>query len=217
MNDQYTSILAPTEGLFKDKGSKFIAYAYPVQSLDQIAKHLEELKKLHPKARHLCYAWSLGNSGQHFRVNDDGEPSGTAGKPILGQIRSFGYSDILVGVVRYFGGTLLGASGLIHAYRESAKDALSHTTPNEIWISDFFNITTGYAFDKKIMQLLPRFDAKVLKATYETDITWNIAVRQSASEDLLIALKAAVGDMALDQAAQTASIPGLTIQKLEIC
>ena len=217
MNDQYTSILAPTEGLYKDKGSKFIAYAYPVKTIAQIAQQLENIKKLHPKSRHLCYAWSLGNNGTLYRVNDDGEPSGTAGKPILGQIRSFGYSDILVGVVRYFGGTLLGASGLIQAYRESARDALSQTTAQQIFISDVFQITASYAFDKKITQLLPRYDAKVLQASYETDITWSIAVRQSVALSFLIAIKAAVGDMTTDQAAQTDTIPGLSIQKLEIC
>jgi uncharacterized YigZ family protein len=217
MNDQYTSISDPTEGLFKDKGSKFVAYAYPVKTIEQITHHLENIKKLHPKSRHLCYAWSLGNSGTLYRVNDDGEPSGTAGKPILGQIRSFGYSDILVGVVRYFGGTLLGASGLIQAYRESAKDALSRSIAEVIYISDVFQIKASYAFDKKITQLLPRFDAKVLKANYEADITWNVSVRQGISETFLIAIKAAVGDMSADQAAKTESIPGLSIQKLEIC
>jgi len=123
MQDQYQTIFESSIGEFKDRGSKFIAYAYPVYTEKDWQKHLEEVKKLHFKARHHCYAYRLGLDGNQFRANDDGEPSGTAGRPILGQIDSFGLTNVFVVVVRYFGGTKLGTSGLINAYRESTATA----------------------------------------------------------------------------------------------
>ena len=122
--DKYQTIANPAEGFFKDRGSKFIAYAYPVDSESDWQERLAEVRQLHPKARHWCYAYRLGTDGNNFRANDDGEPSGTAGKPILGRIDSFELVNVMVVVVRYFGGTLLGASGLIHAYKEATADAL---------------------------------------------------------------------------------------------
>ena len=117
MKDTFKTISIPAEGLFKDKGSKFISYAYPVSSEDQIREIVLNLKKEHHSARHHCYAWRLGPDKLIFRANDDGEPSSTAGKPILGQIQSHELTNILIVVVRYFGGTLLGVSGLINAYK----------------------------------------------------------------------------------------------------
>jgi len=122
--DQYYSIKDSTEGQYKEKGSKFISYAYSVTSEEQVGERLEEIRNLHHKARHHCYAYKIGVDGNRYRANDDGEPGGTAGKPILGQLHSYKVTDVLVIVVRYFGGTKLGASGLIKAYKEAAKDAL---------------------------------------------------------------------------------------------
>ncbi|MDV7392848.1 YigZ family protein, partial [Arthrospira platensis SPKY1] len=118
--DTYRTLSGPSTGEFRDRGSKFLAYAFPVYTDEEIGLHLEEVRKLHPKARHHCYAYRLGLDGNHFRANDDGEPSGTAGRPILGQIDSFGLCNVLLVVTRYFGGTLLGTSGLINAYKLSA-------------------------------------------------------------------------------------------------
>ncbi|MDP2112754.1 MAG: YigZ family protein, partial [Bacteroidota bacterium] len=125
MEDTYKTIEKPSEGLFKDKGSKFISFAFPVNSEDEIKDIVQSIKKEHHSARHHCYAWRLGADHLHFRANDDGEPSSTAGKPILGQIQSFDLTNILIVVVRYFGGTLLGVSGLINAYRSAALDAIN--------------------------------------------------------------------------------------------
>ena len=126
MEDFYKTIAVPAEGLYKEKGSKFISFAYPVQTEEQIKGIVAELKDKFYDARHHCYAWMLGAGKKNFRANDDGEPSSTAGRPILGQIQSNDLTNILIVVVRYFGGTKLGVSGLIHAYREAAADALNH-------------------------------------------------------------------------------------------
>ena len=120
----YHTLAAPAEAEFKDKGSRFIAYAYPVRSAEDVKNHVERQRQAHHKARHWCYAYRLGTDGLQFRANDDGEPSGSAGRPILGQIDSFAVTDTLIIVVRYFGGTLLGVPGLIHAYKTAAAEAL---------------------------------------------------------------------------------------------
>ena len=125
MEDTYKTIEKPSEGLFKDKGSKFISFAFPVDNEEEIKEIVQSIKKEHHSARHHCYAWRLGADQLLFRANDDGEPSSTAGKPILGQIQSFDLTNILIVVVRYFGGTLLGVSGLINAYRNAALDAIN--------------------------------------------------------------------------------------------
>ncbi|MDO5069319.1 MAG: YigZ family protein [Neisseria zoodegmatis] len=120
----YQTIAAPAQAEFKDKGSRFIAFAYPVRTTEEIKTQVDTLREAHHKARHLCYAYRLGTDGNQFRANDDGEPSGSAGRPILGQIDSAGLTDVLIVVVRYFGGTLLGVPGLIHAYKTAAAEAL---------------------------------------------------------------------------------------------
>ncbi|MDR1225522.1 MAG: YigZ family protein [Prevotellaceae bacterium] len=126
MTDTYNTITSPTEGIYKEKGSKFTAYAYPVESEQQVKDLVAQIKKKFYDARHHCYAYRIGKNGVNFRANDDGEPSGTAGKPILGQLLSANVTNILVAVVRYFGGTLLGTSGLTTAYKSAAADALAN-------------------------------------------------------------------------------------------
>ena len=125
IKDEYKSIAARSEGLFKDNGSRFIAFAFPVETVEDVKDIVDRLKKEYHDARHHCYAYRLGYRGDVFRANDDGEPSGSAGRPILGQIDSLGLSDVLVVVVRYFGGIKLGIPGLIRAYKTSTSDALS--------------------------------------------------------------------------------------------
>jgi uncharacterized YigZ family protein len=125
MSDTYKTIASPTQGLYKDKGSRFLSYLYPVETEDEIREILLRLKKEHHSARHHCYAWRLGKTEIRFRANDDGEPSSTAGKPILGQLTTNELTDILCIVVRYFGGVLLGAGGLINAYRHATIEAIS--------------------------------------------------------------------------------------------
>ncbi|PLX14682.1 MAG: YigZ family protein, partial [Marinilabiliales bacterium] len=124
--DQYLTISKPSEGLFKDRGSKFLAFAYPVSSEEEIKAFQEQLRSDYHDARHHCYAYMLGPKKENYRANDDGEPSSTAGKPILGQIRSFDLTNILIVVIRYFGGTKLGVGGLINAYKTAAEEALKN-------------------------------------------------------------------------------------------
>ena len=143
VKDAYSSISAPAEGLFKDNGSRFIALAWPVETQQQIKDIVDSLKKEYHDARHHCYAWRLGWQGQEFRANDDGEPSGSAGRPILGQIDSRGLSDILVVVVRYFGGIKLGIPGLIRAYKTSTADALDHATVVEKVAGTWYTLVFG--------------------------------------------------------------------------
>ena len=131
MIDTYKTIANRSEGLYKDKGSKFLAFAIPVEGIEEVNLELEQFRKSYFDARHVCYAYMLGVDGEQYRVYDDGEPSGTAGRPILGQIRSFGLSNVLVVVVRYFGGVLLGTGGLTVAYKTAAAAALSNANPGE--------------------------------------------------------------------------------------
>lgn len=169
MEDTFKTILKPSEGLFKDKGSKFISFAFPVDSEDEIRTIVQQIRKEHHSARHHCYAWRLGYEKLHFRANDDGEPSSTAGKPILGQIQSFDLTNILIVVVRYFGGTLLGVSGLINAYRNAASEAILQAKIIEKLVEKQVLIEFDYLVlnevmklfkDEKLIQNEPVFDLR---------------------------------------------------------
>ena len=142
--DTYYTISAPSEGLFKDRGSRFIALAYPVTTEKEIKEIQVSLRKKYHDARHHCYAYRLGYDKSVYRVNDDGEPSGTAGKPIFGQIQSKDLTNIFIVVIRYFGGTLLGVSGLINAYRSAAADAIEHAQIIQKTIMDLYEISFEY-------------------------------------------------------------------------
>ena len=146
IQDQYTTIAHPTEGTFRDRGSKFIGYAFPVSNEKEIKEHLQHLKKIHPSAGHVCYAFRINPLNEYWRANDDGEPSSSAGKPILGQIRSMELQNVLVAVVRYFGGTLLGVPGLINAYRQAAIEALKIADLVDKTVT--FEITASVSYDK---------------------------------------------------------------------
>ncbi|MDY6277385.1 MAG: YigZ family protein [Bacteroidales bacterium] len=152
--DKYKSIAAPSEGLFKDNGSRFIAFAYPVESVEEVKPLVDALKKEYHDARHHCFAYRIGHKGDAFRANDDGEPSGSAGRPILGQIDSAGLSDILVVVVRYFGGIKLGIPGLIRAYKTSTADALASATIIEKTACKAFKIQFDYLSMNSVMKVL---------------------------------------------------------------
>ncbi len=157
MIDQYKTIQAPAEGLFKDRGSKFIAYAYPIGSEEAIKIHLNDLRKRYHDASHHCYAWRLGPDLERFRVNDDGEPSGSAGKPIYGQIQSRELTDVLVVVIRYFGGTLLGVGGLINAYRSAASNALDRSPIVEKKVYSRIRVEFGYPEMNSVMKVIKDF------------------------------------------------------------
>jgi len=164
---KYKLIAQAATAEFKDRGSKFLAFAYPVQNTQEVKEKLGELKKLHPKAVHHCYAYRIGTDGTQFRAVDDGEPSGSAGKPILGQIDSAGLTNTLVVVVRYFGGTLLGVPGLINAYKTATADALYAGKVTEKWIEDKYVVTFDYASMGEVTYLLRQSEATI----YEQDLT----------------------------------------------
>ncbi len=152
--DKYMSIAAPAQGLFKDNGSRFIAFAYPVESIEEVKPLVDALKKEYHDARHHCFAYRIGHKGDVFRANDDGEPSGSAGRPILGQIDSAGLSDILIVVVRYFGGIKLGIPGLIRAYKTSTADALAAATVVEKTACQYFTVEFEYLQMNSVMKVL---------------------------------------------------------------
>ncbi|WP_430812812.1 MULTISPECIES: IMPACT family protein [unclassified Carboxylicivirga] len=152
--DKYNTLANPSEGIYKEKGSKFISYAYPVYDEEEIKQHVAHLKKQYYDARHHCFAWQLGTDGNSYRANDDGEPSGTAGKPILGQIRSHELTNVLIVVVRYFGGTKLGTSGLINAYKEASIDAIANGTIIEKTVDDFYRVTFDYGVMNDVMKVM---------------------------------------------------------------
>jgi uncharacterized YigZ family protein len=169
MEDTFKTIEKPSEGLFKDKGSRFISFAFPVNSEEEIREIIQSIRKEHHSARHHCFAWRLGADKLLFRSNDDGEPSSTAGKPILGQIQSFDLTNILIVVVRYFGGTLLGVSGLISAYRNAALDAINQAEIVEKLVENWLLVEFDYGAmnevmkvfkDEKLPQIDPQFDLK---------------------------------------------------------
>ncbi len=167
MTSHFKTISTPSEGLYKEKGSKFIAHAFPIREPSQLTKHLQLLKKNHPKARHLCFAYRLGTEGTQFRSSDDGEPSGTAGKPILGQIDAFGITNVLVIVVRYFGGTLLGASGLARAYREAARACLSNGQQIKVEIRDKWSVTFTYQIMGSLLHEVSKLPIEVLEKSLD--------------------------------------------------
>ncbi len=189
MKDTYQTIEAPTIGEYKEKGSKFIAYAYHVEDKEAIKQRLEEVKRLHNKARHHCYAYRIGLDNNVYRANDDGEPSGTAGRPILGQLDSFGLRHVLVVVVRYFGGTKLGTSGLKRAYKESTIDALEQATVIEKIVKKQFQLTYDYAITAEVMNYINKSNFKIKETQYTNEQTiLTIAVRLQEIEQFEIAI-----------------------------
>lgn len=185
MEDTYKSISENSEGLFKDKGSKFIAYAYPIESEDEVKPILQTLKKEHYCARHHCYAFRLGAQGEKYRANDDGEPSGTAGRPILGQLLSNDLTNILVVIVRYFGGTLLGVSGLINAYKHATIDVLTNSTIVEHIVEKHYLLKFEYSLQNHVMKVVKDETLRITSSKYEYDCELNIAIRLNSIDSSL--------------------------------
>lgn len=159
--DFYITIEKPSNAEFKDRGSKFIAFAFPVETADDFKKELQLLKKEHPKAVHHCFAYRIGTDGNNFRSSDDGEPSGTAGKPILGQIHSKGITNTAIIVVRYWGSTMLGVPGLINAYKTAASLALQVTPVVERQIEVSYNIEFDYTLMNEVMMIMKQFNCNI--------------------------------------------------------
>lgn len=181
-DDTYLTIAAQSEAVYKDKGSKFLAFAYPVQTLEQVKNIIEQKRKEFYDARHVCYAYMLGYERAVFRANDDGEPSGTAGKPILGQINSAQLTDILIVVVRYFGGILLGTSGLIQAYKTAAADAIGTSAIEERIVERLFAAHCGYDMLNSVMRIVKECHLTVVSQRQELDCTLILSVRLSQIE-----------------------------------
>ena len=185
MSDIYKSISTRGEGLFKDNGSRFIASAWPVESETEVKEIVDSLKKEYHDARHHCYAYRIGRDGGTWRANDDGEPSGSAGRPILGQIDSAGLSDVLVVVVRYFGGIKLGIPGLIRAYKTSAADALADATVIEKVAGSWYRIGFGYDRMPQVMKVLKDLDLPQRERDFGAECSIEVRVRDSLKEDFL--------------------------------
>jgi uncharacterized YigZ family protein len=218
LKDTFKTIQAESFGEFKDKGSKFLAYAGPLSIESDFPFFLEKIKKEHPKARHHCYAWRLGMDKNRYRSNDDGEPSGTAGRPILGQIDSFGLTNIGVVVVRYFGGTLLGTSGLITAYKEATKLALNAALINDLIVEKIIEINyqIDFNYDRMpdIMNAIKRLNITVLKQIFEEKGTIIIAIRQSEAASKLLEIRALIMKISLEEAQNREDTEGVTIEEL---
>ena len=177
--DTYKTITAPAEGIYTEKRSKFIAIALPVQSVAAVKEYLETYQKKYYDARHVCYAYMLGPERKDFRANDNGEPSGTAGKPILGQINSHGLTDVLVIVVRYFGGIKLGTSGLIVAYRMAAAEALRAANVIEITVDEKVTFFFEYPFMNDVMRIVKEEGPEIIGQGYDTDCRMTLRIRRS--------------------------------------
>ncbi len=214
IKDQYNTLSGPAYGEFRDRGSKFLAYAFPVYTEEEGQARLEEVRREHPKARHHCYAYRLGLDGNNFRANDDGEPSGTAGRPILGQIDSFDLANVIIIVVRYFGGTLLGASGLINAYRESAADALRHADIIQKTVEDVYRLTFDYALMGNVMSSIKNLELEMVRQDFGHTGVLELAIRQSEAEDKLRRLKAAVAGVYLEEVDGMEKIKGFELEYL---
>lgn len=183
LKDTYKTITKPsTEALFKDRGSKFYGYAFPVNNEEEIKTCLEKLKKQHYNARHWCFAWQLGKGYEHYRVNDDGEPSNSAGMPIYGQIQAFDLTNVLVVVVRYFGGTKLGVGGLIQAYKTGAKLTLEQASIEERTIDEEFILLFNYPEMNTVMRIIKDETIKIIHQKLELDCQYIISVRKKESE-----------------------------------
>ncbi len=187
--DTYRSIAEPAEGLFKDNGSRFIALAFPVETEAEVKETVQRLKKEYHDARHHCYAYRLGLGGEPWRANDDGEPSGSAGRPILGQIDSAGLSDILVVVVRYFGGIKLGIPGLIRAYRTSTADALASARIVEKVAGRWYTLHFPYDDLPAVMKLAKDMDLPQRGQSFLAECSLEVRVRLSAEQDFLERIK----------------------------
>ncbi len=178
MSDTYRTIIAPTEGIYKEKGSKFLSFAIPVSSVDEVKEIVKNYRKDYYDSRHVCYAYMLGAERKEFRANDDGEPSGTAGRPILGQINSRELTNILVIVVRYFGGILLGTGGLVVAYKEATTDALNQAEVIEKTVDETIAILFDYVLMNEVMRIIKDTNAQISSQSFENQCEMQLSIRK---------------------------------------
>ena len=180
--DTYKTIALPSQGIYKEKGSRFVSYAFPVFYQEEIKPILDKIRKEHHEARHHCFAYMLGQERVTWRVNDDGEPSGTAGRPILGQINSYELTNIIIIVSRYFGGTLLGVSGLINAYRSASKDALLNAELTEKTVNEYYEVSFPYIYMNDVMRIFKEENIGLSEQSFEMECRIRINFRVSVKE-----------------------------------
>lgn len=183
--DSYISIAEPSKGLYKELGSKFISLAYPVESVEEVKEIISNIKKEYFDARHHCYAYRIGINGEEWRYNDDGEPSSSAGKPIYGQLLSNNISDILVIVIRYFGGTKLGIPGLIRSYKTATLDALNNSIKIEKIATKQFIIESSYQDLEVVMKIIKRLDIQITNQEYQIDCKTTVRIRLNQVDHFL--------------------------------
>ena len=189
VQDTYKTITNPSkEAIFKDKGSKFLGFAFPLQHENQVKEIVDRLKKDHYKARHWCYAWQLGTDVIQFRVNDDGEPNNSAGQPIYGQILSKELTNVLIVVVRYFGGIKLGVGGLVNAYKTSAQLALESSHITTKTINDHFKLLFEYSIMNKVMRIIKENNVAIVSQKMELKCEFEISIRKKESLKVKTAL-----------------------------
>lgn len=184
-SDTYKTITSSSQGIYKDKGSRFVSIAIPVSDQEEIKPIIDKIKKEHHEARHHCYAYMIGHERLAWRVNDDGEPSGTAGRPILGQINSYGLTNIIIVVSRYFGGTLLGVSGLINAYRSAAASAIENTEIIEKTLQEYYEITYPYISMNDVMRILKEENVGQSEQSFDLECRILLNFRISVKEKIL--------------------------------
>ena len=184
MTDEYKTISGTSEGADSELRSKFLAFAHPVTTVEEAMAVVEQYQKKFYDARHVCWAYMLGPEREVFRSNDNGEPSGTAGKPILGQINSFGLTDVVVMVVRYFGGVKLGTSGLIVAYRTAAAEALSNASIVVRTVGEDYTFSFEYPFMTAVMKVVREMDARSVSQTYDMDCSMTVSLRKGKMDEL---------------------------------
>ena len=198
MADTYHTIIATSQGLYKEKISKFIYFAVPVQSAAEAKEVVKQYQKEYFDARHVCWAYMIGAARTEFLSNDNGEPSGTAGKPILGQINSFGLTNIVIVVVRYFGGIKLGTSGLIVAYREAAADAINNAQIIECHEQTVISFTFDYLAMNDVMKVIKGVDLKILNQEFDNDCRMTVSIR-SDNAPMLVSRLADIDDVRIDE------------------
>ncbi|MBR0275788.1 MAG: YigZ family protein [Prevotella sp.] len=184
MDDEFRTISTSSEGFYSEKRSKFLAFAHHVETVDEVKELLLQYRKKYYDARHVCYAYMLGAGREDFRANDDGEPSSTAGKPILGQINSHELTDILIVVVRYYGGVNLGTSGLIVAYREAAADAIAHATIETRQVEEVITYNFSYLMMNDVMRIVKEMQPRVLEQTFDNSCQIKLSIRRSEADTL---------------------------------
>src|ERR1700761_2467510 len=194
-DDTYRTIAAPAEGDFRDRGSKFLAFAYPITSEAHIKPIIDKLKSEHPKANHHCWAMRLTPDRGVFKLNDDGEPSGTAGRPILNTLLSQDVTNALVVVVRYFGGTLLGVPGLINAYKTAAVDALANAQIISKTVNDIYAVNFNYLQMNEVMRIIKENDLEIISQQFDNDCRIELSIRKMQVNVILAKLDKIDGEI----------------------